>query len=117
MIRTLIAAAALLLAAPGGEARAHAPQSAEVTELLEQMPGSVGKYAGWLLKLKAQARYSIEGFIQADTFAGHIIYISLNDDGKLLKTWHETTSSSFVVAEERRLAFAAMKRLVRHINK
>ncbi|HEX8194035.1 MAG TPA: hypothetical protein VF552_14160, partial [Allosphingosinicella sp.] len=34
MIRTLIAAAALLLAAPGGEARAHAPQSAEVTAIV-----------------------------------------------------------------------------------
>lgn len=91
--------------------------SAEVTELLELTPGSSGKYVGWLLKLKAQARYSLEGVIQEDGGGYHLIYISLNDDGKLLKTWHGTTASDGVIREERRLAFAAMKQLVRHRNR
>lgn len=89
-------------------------QSAEITELLELTPGSLGKYGGWLLKQKAQAQYSLEGVIQEDGGGHHLIFISLNNDGKLLKTWHGATTGDDVIRKEQKLAFAALKRLVRH---
>jgi hypothetical protein len=95
-------------------------QSAEVVELVESLvPGGLGKYIGWLLKKKEQSQYSIEGVIQSNTFwENHLIFVSLNDnyEDRRLKTWHKVSGCD-VIADERKLAFDMLKRLVRHMHK
>jgi hypothetical protein len=92
-------------------------QAAEVAALIESVvPGGAGKFVSWLLKQIDMPQYSIEGVIQTD---GHhqLFFVSLNEEGTTLKTWHESSVGRGILANEKKLAFAALKHLVRHMNK
>ena len=96
-------------------------QSAEVVELAESVvPGAVGKYIASVLKKKDQAQYSIDGVIHSHKWWENcLFFVSLRDnyDDRLLKNWHEVSSVRHIVVEERKLAFNALKRLVRYMHK
>ena len=96
-------------------------QSAEVVDLVKSVaPGAVGSYIISLLKKKNQSQYSIEGVIQSHMIWNrYLFFVSLRDNygDRLLKNWHEDSYGEDVIADERKLAFDAMKRLVRHMHK
>jgi hypothetical protein len=96
-------------------------QSAEVVDLVKSVaPGAVGTYIISLLKKKNQSQYSIEGVIQSHMIWNrYVFFVSLRDNygDRLLKNWHEDSYGEDVIADERKLAFDAMKRLVRHMHK
>jgi hypothetical protein len=95
-------------------------QSAEVMELVEEVvPGAVGKHISSLLKKKDQSQYSIEGVIEARRWSCHVFFISLRDnyEDRLLKNWHKASYEGDIIVDERKLAFAAMKHLVRHMHR
>ena len=92
-------------------------QSAEVLELVESLiPGAVGKYIGWLLKESNKPQYSIEAVVQSRWNLRWFL-VSVKDDGELLKNWNEMSDNGNWIAEEKKLAFNAMKRVVRHMHK
>jgi hypothetical protein len=89
-------------------------------ELVEEVAaGAVGKYISSLLKKKDQSQYSIEGVIESRRWSCYVFFISLRDnyDDRLLKSWHEASYDDAIIADERKLAFGAMKRLVRHMHR
>jgi hypothetical protein len=93
-------------------------QSAEVTEIVESLiPGGMGKYVGWLLKESDKPQYSIEAVIQSSRWGHRLILVSLKDDGELLKDWHKRSSPETWIADEKKVAFDAMKRLVRYMHR
>ena len=95
-------------------------QSAEVVELAESLaPGALGKYFAWLLKKKDQSQYSIEGVVQSRRFWERhpLIFVSLRDNYEDGLNWHRTRFLENYVADEKDLAFEALKRLVRYMHK
>ena len=93
-------------------------QSAEVMEIVESLiPGALGKYIGWLIKESNKPQYSIEAVIQNDRSRLRCFHVSLKDDGEVLKHWDKVSEVENWIADEKKLAFHAMKRLVRHMHK
>ncbi len=93
-------------------------QSADMAELMEAvLPGGVGKIFGWLLRKIDKPQFSINGVIQSNRLHRSVIFISLYDEDKPLKTWNKVSPIDNLIDDETELAFASLIRLVKHMNK
>jgi hypothetical protein len=70
-----------------------------------------------LLKDTNKPQYAIEALIQTSRWNVRCFHVSVKDDGELLKNWDKLSRIENWIADEKKLAFDAMKRLVRHMHR
>jgi hypothetical protein len=93
-------------------------QSAEVTSLAEAvLPGEPGKYLASLIRKFYKPKYSLEGVIQPGPSGESVVFISLHDSEQPLKTWNSDYQAGVAVASQKKLAYEALRYLVRHMNR
>lgn len=90
-------------------------QSPEIKEILDTAaPAGLGKLLGWVYTLMQRPRYAIQGIVDSD-FPARWLFITLVDGNKRLGKWTEESEIPNFNAE-RKVAFKALKRLIRHMN-
>jgi hypothetical protein len=92
-------------------------QSPEIKQLIDAAaPGEIGKLLGWFYSLTMRPRYSIEGIVDSGRLWYRWLSISLYDEGNRVQAWKKLIEMEDLIAEETKLAFDALKRLIRHMN-